>query len=72
MTTITNPADPMVQALFLRVHLGLLAKGMKNSQMSGIKILAAVSALTGRTYKRGQYQLAIEDLNNKLKENING
>jgi hypothetical protein len=72
MTTITNPADPMVQAIFLRVHLGLLAKGLKNSQLSGIQILAAASALTGRKYKRGQYQRAIEDLNNKLKETTNG
>jgi hypothetical protein len=72
MTTITNPADPMVQAIFLRVHLGLLAKGLKNSQLSGTQILAAASAVTGRKYKRGQYQLAIEDLNNKLKETHNG
>lgn len=72
MTTITNPADPLVQAIFLRVHLGLLAKGMKNSRMSGIQILAAASALTGRKYKRGQYQLAIEDLNNAIKETTNG
>jgi hypothetical protein len=72
MTTITNPADPMVQAIFLRVHLGLLAKGLKNSQLSGIQILAAASALTGRKYKRGQYSMAIEDLNNKLKETDNG
>ena len=72
MTTITNPADPLVQAIFLRVHLGLLAKGLKHSRMSGTQVLAAASALTGRKYKRGQYQTAIEDLNNAIKEMTNG
>jgi hypothetical protein len=71
MTTITNPADPMVQARFLLAHLSLLSKGLKNSRMTGTQVLARVSALTGRTYKRGQYKLATEDLN-KLKEQNNG
>jgi hypothetical protein len=31
--------------------------------MSGTTLLGKVSALTGRTYKRGQYQTAIDDLN---------
>lgn len=63
MTLITNPADPMVQAKFLKIHLKLMAKGLKHSKMSGTTLLGKVSALTGRTYKRGQYQLAIDDLN---------
>ena len=63
MTLITNPADPMVQAKFLKIHLKLMAKGIKHSKMSGTTLLGKVSALTGRTYKRGQYQLAIDDLN---------
>jgi hypothetical protein len=63
MTTITNPADPMVQAKFLKIHLKLMAKGLKHSRMSGTTLLGKVSALTGRTYKRGQYQTAIDDLN---------
>lgn len=71
MTTITNPADPMVQAIFLKLHLKVMAAGLRNSKMSGTKMLAKASALTGRTYKRGQYQLAIDDLNN-LKETTNG
>jgi hypothetical protein len=54
------------------VHLGLLAKGLKHSRMSGTQVLAAASALTGRKYKRGQYQTAIEDLNNAIKEMTNG
>lgn len=63
MTTITNPADPLVQAKFLKIHLKLMAKGLKHSKMSGTTLLGKVSALTGRTYKRGQYQTAIDDLN---------
>lgn len=63
MTLITNPADPMVQAKFLKLHLKMMAKGLKHSKMSGTTLLGKVSALTGRTYKRGQYQLAIDDLN---------
>ena len=63
MTTITNPEDPLVQAKFLKIHLKLMAKGLKHSRMSGTTLLGKVSALTGRTYKRGQYQTAIDDLN---------
>lgn len=63
MTLITNPADPMVQAKFLKIHLKMMAKGLRHSKMSGTTLLGKVSALTGRTYKRGQYQLAIDDLN---------
>ena len=63
MTLITNPADPLVQAKFLKIHLKLMAKGLKHSKMSGTTLLGKVSALTGRSYKRGQYQTAIDDLN---------
>ena len=41
---------------------------MKNSRFSGTQILAKASEVTGRAYKRGQYQVAIEDLNNIIKE----
>jgi hypothetical protein len=71
MTTIINPAGPEAQAMFLRLHLGLMAKGLKHSKMSGTTLLGKVSALTGRTYKRGQYLLALNDLEN-LKEQNNG
>ena len=71
MTTITDPADPRVQAIFLKLHLKMMAKGGKNSKMSGKALLAKVPALTGWEYKRGQYLLALDDLNN-LKEQNNG
>ena len=68
MTMITNPADIRVQAMLLRMHLKALEKGLKNSRLSGTQILAKASKVTGRAYKRGQYQVAIEDLNNIIKE----
>lgn len=71
MTMILDPANPKVQALFLKQHLRLMAKGLKHSKMSGTTLLGKVSALTGRTYKRGQYLLALNDLN-KLTEQNNG
>jgi hypothetical protein len=71
MTTITDPADPTTQALFLKLHLKMMALGLKHSKMSGKTLLAKVSALTGWEYKRGQYLLALDDLN-KLTEQNNG
>jgi hypothetical protein len=41
----------------------MLALGMKHSRMSGRDILLRASALTGKPYKRGQYDAAIADLN---------
>ena len=60
--------QPKIAALFLRAHLKLLAAGMKNSRFSGTQILAKASEVTGRAYKRGQYQVAIDDLNALIKE----
>jgi len=58
-------------AVMLRGHLKMLAAGMKNSRLSGKAILNKASELTGSKYKRGQYQLAIDDLNNLIKELTN-
>lgn len=49
--------------IVLRGHLKLLAVGLKNSRFSGTEILAKVTAITGTSYKRGQYRLAIEEIN---------
>jgi len=65
---IEDPSAQRMMAAFLRAHLKLLAAGMKNSQLSGTQILAKASKVTGRAYKRGQYNLAINDLNNIIKE----
>lgn len=55
-------------AVMLRGHLKMLDAGMKNSRLSGTKILAGASELTGKKYKRGQYEIAIADLNNLIEE----
>lgn len=68
MTTITNPRDARIQAIFLRAHVRMLAAGMKNSRMSGTQILRAVSEITGHIYKRGQYDIALEDLQRIINE----
>lgn len=62
MTTITNPADNRVQAVFLKGHLKLMSLGMKNSHYSGRGLLDKAEAITGKTYKRGQYDVAVQDL----------
>ena len=62
MITTYDARDSRIQAIFVRAHLRMLAAGMKNSRMSGTKILKAASALTGHSYKRGQYAIALEDL----------
>lgn len=62
MVTIVNPAERGPQAAFLKAHLKLMKLGMKNSQTTSTQMLAKASALTGNTYKRGQYDAAIADL----------
>ena len=59
--TIENPADPRVQAIFLKAHLKMLSIGLKGRN-SGITILAAASKNTGTAYKRGQYTAALQDI----------
>jgi hypothetical protein len=58
-------------AVMLRGHLKMLDAGMKNSRLSGTKILAKATELTGKKYKRGQYSIAIADLNNLIEELTN-
>ena len=60
--------DMRLRAVILRGHLKLLAAGMYNSRFGGTQILAKASEVTGRAYKRGQYQVAVEDLNALIKE----
>ena len=62
--TITiDPRQPGVQAAFLKAHLRMLSIGLKHSRMPAATILLKASALTGKPYKRGQYDAAIADLN---------
>lgn len=68
MVTIENPGVRF-QAAVLKGHCKLLAKGMKNSKMSGSKILSLCSSITGKTYKRGAYMEAVSDLQDYLDSN---
>lgn len=61
--TIKDPGHPGVQAAFLKAHLRMLSFGLKHSRMPAATILLKASALTGKPYKRGQYDAAIADLN---------
>lgn len=62
MTIIQTPACNRLQAVFLKGHLKLMSLGMKNSRFSGRQMLDKAAAVTGKTYKRGQYDLAVQDL----------
>jgi len=72
MTTITDPAAPRFQAILLKSHLRLMLAGLKHSNLSGKDILSKVSAITGQSYKRAQYAIALADLNTYLEETTNG
>ena len=55
MTTIimdTPEKRAKVQAIFLRGHLALLAKGMKSRQLTLTRALHLAAQLTGKTYPR--------------------
>ena len=62
MITIDNPQDPVIQAIFLKPHLRMLARGMKSSRITGSQVLRLASDLTGNTYKRGRYHAALTDI----------
>jgi len=49
-----------------------MAAGMKHSRMSGKDLLAKVTLLTGKPYKRGQYEAAIADLNTLINATSTG
>lgn len=52
----------MLQAITIKAHLKLMKLGLKNSRMTGRDMLNAATKITGKTYKRGQYELAYDDL----------
>jgi len=64
MTTIipSEVEHNRLAAVFLKPHLKLLSVGMKNSQFSARQLLDKATAITGKKYKRGQYDLAVQDL----------
>lgn len=61
--TITDPAAPHVQAIFIRAHLrAVAAGGQPRAPMTRGGLLDLATSHTGKGYKRGQYQEAIADL----------
>lgn len=61
--TITDPAAPQVQAVFLRAHLRCIAAGLQPSR--GLRkgdLLAKAGNITGKAYGRSAYGEAISDL----------
>lgn len=68
MTTILNPGDARIQAVFVRGHCRLMAKGMSARGVRKGDVLKRAGAITGKTYKRGEFNLAAEDLTSKIEE----
>lgn len=62
MTTITDPGSARIQAIFLKGHCQLMAKGMTARGLSKTKALQLAGAITGVKYKRGQHAQAAVDL----------
>ena len=62
MSTITDPASPAVQAIFLKGHLKLHKAGLKHSHLSKKKLLELSGNITGKTYKNKDTDQAIADL----------
>lgn len=62
MTTITNPRDASVQAVFIRAHARMRAVGMTARGTSATQLRNAASRVSGKTYKSGQWQQIIDDM----------
>lgn len=68
MTTITDPDSNRIQAVFLKGHLKLQSKGLKARGVSQKSLFEKTTAITGKKYKRGQFEEAIADLQKILDE----
>lgn len=68
MTTIIPIPENFnrLQAVFLKGHCQLMAKGMTHSRISKTEVLRKAGEITGKKYKRGQHQQAYEDLSAML------
>jgi hypothetical protein len=60
---ITDPASPRVQAVFLRAHVRMFKAGMTHSKLTATRLRELVTKQTGMTYKRGQWDAMLVDLN---------
>ena len=62
MTTITNPRDKRVQAIFLKGHCKLRAAGMNARGTTAAQCKAMAENVTGKKYKRGAWDEMVTDL----------
>lgn len=70
MTTIDNPLDSRVQAIFLRGHLRLVSMGMTPPR--GVRkgdLLKKAAEFTGQKYGRTEYAKAADDLTTFIRGN---
>ena len=70
MTINDTPESRLTQLIFLRGHLRLQAKGLRHRQVSGTELLKRAGKYLGKTYKRGRYQEAINDINAVLAKEL--
>lgn len=66
MTMITGTNIDRFQALAIRGHCRLMAKGMTHSKLTKTRVLELAGNVTGKTYKRGQHAQAAEDISEIL------
>lgn len=66
---IEDPADQRIQALFIRLHVKMMAKGLNHSKLTRTRALQLASQITGKTYKRGQHAIAASDLDAWIEAN---
>lgn len=59
-------------AVFLKGHAKMMSLGMTHSKLSQTAVMRQIGGIVGKTYKRGQINMALEDITNWLKENPDG
>lgn len=69
-TVVPNDIEKnQLQAIFLKAHLKLMAAGFRHSKVSPREMLDKAGAITGKKYKRGQFELALVDVTHWLEDN---
>lgn len=54
MTTITNPTDHAVQAIFLKMHISIMNKGMTHSQLRKGDVITKINNILGTNFSNRQ------------------
>jgi hypothetical protein len=62
-TVISDPGHPRIQAVFLRAHVRMRKAGMKHSKITAEQLRHKVQAVTGDTYKSGDWDRMLQGLN---------